>query len=276
MHTILPCFHIDVSKVVFMLVLYLQDCERIPCPVQSRILPTISPADQVQKNAQWRYGSWTPCSASCGRGNRARYVSCRDALGGVAEESFCTYLPRPSEVSSCFTPCGEWQSGDWSPCPVTCGKGKIMRQVVCTSYHGRIDDDNCDPENKPIIEQDCNIAPCQIHNHFPGNHNHPMLFPQPESPQKSRENDVHNSINQKNKPARGNQWRTGPWGASVPALAQVVLSAGLLYAKIVKEGLVIFVMRQPSLQNQDIVILDPVLVGTMEAGENAPRHVEVE
>ncbi|XP_073476043.1 A disintegrin and metalloproteinase with thrombospondin motifs 20 [Aquarana catesbeiana] len=190
-----------------------QDCERIPCPVQSRILPTISPADQVQKNAQWRYGSWTPCSASCGRGNRARYVSCRDALGGVAEESFCTYLPRPSEVSSCFTPCGEWQSGDWSPCPVTCGKGKIMRQVVCTSYHGRIDDDNCDPENKPIIEQDCNIAPCQIHNHFPGNHNHPMLFPQPESPQKSRENDVHNSINQKNKPARGNQWRTGPWGA---------------------------------------------------------------
>lgn len=88
-----------------------------------------------------------------------------------------------------------------------------MRQVVCTSYHGRIDDENCDPENRPIIEQDCNIAPCQTHNHFPGNHNYPMLFPQPESPQKSRENDVHNSINQKNKPARGNQWRTGPWGA---------------------------------------------------------------
>ncbi|XP_075065170.1 A disintegrin and metalloproteinase with thrombospondin motifs 20 [Mixophyes fleayi] len=189
-----------------------QDCERIPCPIHSYISPTISPVDQMHKNAQWRYGSWTPCSASCGRGKRARYVSCRDAFGAVAEESFCTHLPRPSEVSICFTSCGEWQSGDWSPCPVTCGKGRVIRQVVCTSYHGRIEDENCDPDNRPIKEQECNLAPCQTYH--PGNPDHPMGFPQPENPHKVREHDINYKVNQHNKPSgRGNQWRTGPWGA---------------------------------------------------------------
>lgn len=59
------------------------------------------------------------CSASCGKGDRARYVSCRDAHGGIADESFCAHLPRPAEVSSCFSPCGEWQVGNWSPVSIT-------------------------------------------------------------------------------------------------------------------------------------------------------------
>ncbi|KAG8577664.1 hypothetical protein GDO81_010252, partial [Engystomops pustulosus] len=170
--------------------------------------------NQIQKNAQWRYGSWTPCSASCGRGNRARYVSCRDALGGVADETFCTYLPRPPEVSSCFTSCGEWKSGDWSPCPVTCGKGTVIRQVVCTSYHGRIDEENCDPDTKPMKEQECNMVPCQTFNQFPGNPDHPKRFPYPETPHRYRDYDTSSKDNQRNNPAgHENQWRTGPWGA---------------------------------------------------------------
>lgn len=55
------------------------------------------------------------CSVSCGRGSQARYVSCRDAQDRVADESNCAYSPRPAAVSLCFTPCGEWQAGDWSP-----------------------------------------------------------------------------------------------------------------------------------------------------------------
>lgn len=55
------------------------------------------------------------CSVSCGRGSQARYVSCRDAHDGVADELNCAHLPRPAEVSLCFSPCGEWQAGDWSP-----------------------------------------------------------------------------------------------------------------------------------------------------------------
>ncbi|MEE6480837.1 hypothetical protein FKM82_012679 [Ascaphus truei] len=191
-----------------------QDCEMPSCPGSSIVLTTSFPVDQRQKNTQWRYGSWTPCSTSCGRGNRARYVSCRDVYGGVAEESFCDHLPRPAEVSNCFTSCGEWQSGDWSPCPVTCGNGKVMRQVVCISYHQRIEDINCDPENRPIEEQECNIAPCTPYSHYPHNHDYPMRVPQPENPHIHRGHDVPDNVDQRNMPsARGNQWRTGPWGA---------------------------------------------------------------
>lgn len=55
------------------------------------------------------------CSVSCGKGKRARYVSCRDAQGGVADESYCAHLPRPPESSACFSPCGQWRAGEWSP-----------------------------------------------------------------------------------------------------------------------------------------------------------------
>lgn len=55
------------------------------------------------------------CSVSCGKGKRARYVSCRDAQGGVADESHCAHLPRPPESSACFSPCGQWRAGEWSP-----------------------------------------------------------------------------------------------------------------------------------------------------------------
>lgn len=65
--------------------------------------------------ACWAWIVLWQCSASCGKGDRARYVSCRDAHGGIADESFCAHLPRPAEFSSCFSPCGEWQVGNWSP-----------------------------------------------------------------------------------------------------------------------------------------------------------------
>lgn len=69
---------------------------------------------------RWAWIVLWQCSASCGKGDRARYVSCRDAYGGIADESFCAHLPRPAEISSCFSPCGEWQVGNWSPVSINC------------------------------------------------------------------------------------------------------------------------------------------------------------
>uniref|UniRef100_A0A4W3IQJ7 Peptidase M12B domain-containing protein n=1 Tax=Callorhinchus milii TaxID=7868 RepID=A0A4W3IQJ7_CALMI len=57
---------------------------------------------------------WLQCSVTCGEGTQARYVSCRDTHGGVADESYCAHLPRPPEVSTCFSPCGQWRAGEWS------------------------------------------------------------------------------------------------------------------------------------------------------------------
>lgn len=69
---------------------------------------------------RWAWIVLWQCSASCGKGDRARYVSCRDAHGGIADESLCAHLPRPAEISSCFSPCGEWQVGNWSPVSIDC------------------------------------------------------------------------------------------------------------------------------------------------------------
>uniref|UniRef100_A0A674K035 ADAM metallopeptidase with thrombospondin type 1 motif 20 n=1 Tax=Terrapene triunguis TaxID=2587831 RepID=A0A674K035_9SAUR len=190
-----------------------QDCEMPPCPEITKLWTTSLPV--IGKVTQWRYGSWTPCSASCGKGNRARYVSCRDAHGGVADESLCTHLPRPAEISNCFSPCGEWQAGNWSPCTVTCDNGITTRQVVCVNYHQQIDENYCDPESRPSNEQECNMPPClPIYRHIPKIHDHPSHFPELDYPPIHRGHHPQDNVNQWSHPSvGGNQWRTGPWGA---------------------------------------------------------------
>ncbi|XP_065413554.1 A disintegrin and metalloproteinase with thrombospondin motifs 20 isoform X4 [Chrysemys picta bellii] len=136
-----------------------QDCEMPPCPETTKLWTTSLPV--IGKVTQWRYGSWTPCSVSCGKGNRARYVSCRDAHGGVADESFCTHLPRPAEISNCFSSCGEWQAGNWSPCSVSCGKGIKYRDVHCVnSIQIKLEEENCRHLKKPRIHKVCRTVRC--------------------------------------------------------------------------------------------------------------------
>ncbi|XP_074798282.1 A disintegrin and metalloproteinase with thrombospondin motifs 20 isoform X2 [Natator depressus] len=134
-----------------------QDCEMPICPETTKLWTTSLPV--IGKVTQWRYGSWTPCSASCGKGNRARYVSCRDAYGGVADESLCTHLPRPAEISNCFSPCGEWQAGNWSPCSSTCAGGFQRRVVVCQDVDG-ISASYCDEATKPPESRRCDSGHC--------------------------------------------------------------------------------------------------------------------
>ncbi|XP_067420282.1 A disintegrin and metalloproteinase with thrombospondin motifs 20 isoform X3 [Emydura macquarii macquarii] len=192
-----------------------QDCEMPPCPETTKLWTTLLPVIHTGKVTQWRYGSWTPCSASCGKGNRARYVSCRDANGGVADESLCTHLPRPAEISNCFSPCGEWQAGNWSPCTVTCDNGIATRQVVCVNYHQQIDENYCDPESRPSKEQECNMPPClPDYRHIPKMYDHPSHYPELDYPPIHKGHNPQDNVNQWSHPSvGGNQWRTGPWGA---------------------------------------------------------------
>ncbi|XP_014726621.1 PREDICTED: A disintegrin and metalloproteinase with thrombospondin motifs 20 [Sturnus vulgaris] len=189
-----------------------QECELPSCPENTKLWTTSLPLVHVGKVTQWRYGSWTPCSASCGKGDRARYVSCRDAHGGIADESLCAHLPRPAEISSCFSPCGSWKVGNWSPCTVTCDSGIVTRQVICVNYHQQINENYCDPESRPPNEQECNMPPCPpVYHHVPKTHDHPSHSPEigylPIHPPQD-------NLNQWNHPSVGGyQWRTGPWGA---------------------------------------------------------------
>ncbi|KAL4005532.1 hypothetical protein ACER0C_005245 [Sarotherodon galilaeus] len=182
-----------------------QDCEMPSCPRASPAQSTPRPDNSAQFLTQWRYGSWTACSVSCGKGKRARYVSCRDVHGGVADESYCAHLPRPAEFATCFSPCGQWHAGEWSPCSVTCGVGRTTRQVVCSNYPQPVDQSFCDPDERPVTEQECTAAPC------PSVYHRQRINDQPyEYPQDPGRHPGHSSWNV---PSADNQWRTGPWGA---------------------------------------------------------------
>ncbi|XP_077425592.1 A disintegrin and metalloproteinase with thrombospondin motifs 20 [Vanacampus margaritifer] len=182
-----------------------QDCEMVACPWASPVQSTPPPDNSAQHRTQWRYGSWTACSATCGKGKRARYVSCRDAQGGVADESYCVHLPRPPETSPCFSPCGQWRTGEWSPCSVTCGAGRSTRQVLCSNYHQPVDQSFCDPDERPATEQECTATPCSSVYHRQRINDQPYGYP--------KDPGRHPGHNSWNVPSTDNQWRTGPWGA---------------------------------------------------------------
>ncbi|XP_016350221.1 A disintegrin and metalloproteinase with thrombospondin motifs 20-like [Sinocyclocheilus anshuiensis] len=171
-----------------------QDCELSACPRAASVFNTPRPAEVGQRHTQWRYGSWTSCSVSCGEGRRERYVSCRDAQGGVAEESSCAHLPRPPDSSVCFSPCGQWREGEWTPggvaeesscahlprppdssvcfspcgqwregewtpCSSSCEGGFQRRVVVCQDADGR-STNHCDERVKPDQSKSCDSGPC--------------------------------------------------------------------------------------------------------------------
>ncbi|EMP30109.1 A disintegrin and metalloproteinase with thrombospondin motifs 9 [Chelonia mydas] len=188
-----------------------QDCEIAACPLHPAAPETKRSMPSVHRT-QWRFGSWTPCSMTCGKGTRMRYVSCRDDQGSVADEAACFHLPKPSATEVCsVTPCGQWKALEWSSCSVTCGQGKATRQVVCLNYSDQVvDRSECDPDDLPATDQDCSVSSCQnIHDY--GRPIHP--FPYPEHQPKSHPG---GNPNQNTGPAHipgDNQWRIGPWGA---------------------------------------------------------------
>ncbi|NXI14260.1 ATS9 metalloproteinase, partial [Irena cyanogastra] len=187
-----------------------QDCEIAVCPSHPNS-PEAKRAVSGIHRTQWRFGSWTPCSATCGKGTRMRYVSCRDDQGSVADESACFHLPKPSATEMCtVTPCGQWKALEWSSCSVTCGQGKATRQVICINYSDQlVDRSECDPDDLPATEQDCSMSPCHPNSHDYGRPIPPFLYPdhrlKPHPGGSPNRNRAHIP--------GGNQWRIGPWGA---------------------------------------------------------------
>uniref|UniRef100_A0A8C1Z6Z7 ADAM metallopeptidase with thrombospondin type 1 motif, 9 n=1 Tax=Cyprinus carpio TaxID=7962 RepID=A0A8C1Z6Z7_CYPCA len=185
-----------------------QDCEFSQCPVTHPVAPETKVISHPGHKTQWRFGSWTQCSATCGKGTRMRYVSCRDQQGGVAEESACSHLPKPpaSEVCS-IVACGQWKVLEWTACSVSCGQGKTTRQVVCVNLSDQVVDmSECDPDDQPATEQECAMPQCPSRSS-----DHGGFLPNPDSRKKM----VPTGRTDRNRAGRlqSHQWRTGPWGA---------------------------------------------------------------
>uniref|UniRef100_A0A8B9RM98 ADAM metallopeptidase with thrombospondin type 1 motif, 9 n=1 Tax=Astyanax mexicanus TaxID=7994 RepID=A0A8B9RM98_ASTMX len=185
-----------------------QDCEISQCPITHPVSPETKMVPHPGHKTQWRYGSWTQCSATCGKGTRMRYVSCRDNQGGVAEDSSCAHLPKPPAREVCSVgACGQWKALEWSQCSVSCGQGKATRQVLCVNFSDQdqvVDMSECDPDDRPATEQECNMAQCPSrssdHGGFP-----PNSDARKRTPSSGRADRIRGG--------RSHQWRTGPWGA---------------------------------------------------------------
>uniref|UniRef100_A0A3B3BTR9 ADAM metallopeptidase with thrombospondin type 1 motif, 9 n=1 Tax=Oryzias melastigma TaxID=30732 RepID=A0A3B3BTR9_ORYME len=167
------------------------------CPNSHPVPPgTKVPSHQGHKT-QWRFGSWAPCSASCGKGTWMRFVSCRDDQGGLADDSACAHLPKPPASGVCsVVACGQWKVLEWTVCSVTCGQGKTTRQVLCVDFNEQeVNASECDPDDRPTTEQDCAMSQC------PSRSSEPRSLP---SSPNARSSLPH---------SQSHQWRTGPWGA---------------------------------------------------------------
>ncbi|XP_041031045.1 A disintegrin and metalloproteinase with thrombospondin motifs 17 isoform X1 [Carcharodon carcharias] len=104
----------------------------------------------------WEASDWSKCSTDCGRGVHLRTVNCTNP------QSKCDLATKPNEEEECedHTNCYKWQTGEWSKCSSTCGKGLQSRVVQCmhrvTGRHGN----ECPSLNKPPAYKQCHQKPC--------------------------------------------------------------------------------------------------------------------
>ncbi|XP_043196145.1 thrombospondin type-1 domain-containing protein 4-like isoform X1 [Amphibalanus amphitrite] len=140
--------------------------------------PGGQPADQSRPCQQpacgagglWRIGRWSPCSVTCGWGQRTREVTCHPA------EGLCSDADRPRDTQQCRrrmcrsgsaedTDTGtdsddsesesesesltdSWMVSEWSEqCSVECGQGVQWRQVVCSG--------SCENQRRPEDTRPC-------------------------------------------------------------------------------------------------------------------------
>ncbi|XP_077987002.1 cubilin-like [Glandiceps talaboti] len=117
----------------------------------------------------WNATDWTPCSVTCGIGERTRYVYCESEIdNSIVSDNLCP-VNRIPERETCDTQvhCPKdyyWLEGDWSECSETCGIGVETRTAECYTLNGvihKVEDSFCSNEELPQIVRACNLRPCQ-------------------------------------------------------------------------------------------------------------------
>ncbi|XP_065193645.1 mucin-1-like isoform X2 [Sycon ciliatum] len=106
-------------------------CGRVPCgselgqttpaPIPCTGSCTTAPSTtEPPIGSQWRLSNtYSPCSVTCGGGNRTRAVRCADRLGETIDDSFCAGTEKPVYLEPCAeASCMPFMVNltDWSPC----------------------------------------------------------------------------------------------------------------------------------------------------------------
>uniref|UniRef100_A0ACB8FPN3 Uncharacterized protein n=1 Tax=Sphaerodactylus townsendi TaxID=933632 RepID=A0ACB8FPN3_9SAUR len=170
-----------------------QECEMSSCTEIIKLWPVSLPVIQTDKVTQWRFGSWTPCTVTCGNGIVTRQVVCVNHHQQI-DENYCDPEGRPAKEQECkMPPChheypgylvdqdypsvlkvqhsqdnagnhpspggNQWRTGPWGACSSTCAGGFHHRVVVCQNGDGR-SASFCDVTMKPPASKNCDLGPC--------------------------------------------------------------------------------------------------------------------
>uniref|UniRef100_A0A8C5NEU0 A disintegrin and metalloproteinase with thrombospondin motifs 7-like n=1 Tax=Gouania willdenowi TaxID=441366 RepID=A0A8C5NEU0_GOUWI len=115
----------------------------------------------------WKYGSWTECSATCGKGVQRQIVHCLEKTTGIVEEQFCDLLSRPDDIhTSCKKdPCpAVWWVGEWQKCSQSCGSlGRTKRTVLCIRAVGVEEQKALNPRDCKHIPKPESLSSCNTH-----------------------------------------------------------------------------------------------------------------
>ncbi|CAD5226716.1 unnamed protein product [Bursaphelenchus xylophilus] len=115
---------------------------------------------------EWRSGEWSSCQGSCGAHVvQKRHVYCFSTENPPVQvtDADCDPTDQPASIKGCnFPPCpaeakttlGEWKTGPWLACSVSCGIGYRRRTVQCDSKI-------CNESTKPSQFEHCNLGECR-------------------------------------------------------------------------------------------------------------------
>uniref|UniRef100_A0A8C9REA8 ADAM metallopeptidase with thrombospondin type 1 motif 7 n=1 Tax=Scleropages formosus TaxID=113540 RepID=A0A8C9REA8_SCLFO len=122
---------------------------------------------------QWRYGSWTDCSATCGTGVQRQIVHCMERTSGIVEEHYCDPATRPDDKRAS---CNEelcpatWWVGEWQKCSSSCGEsGLAKRTVLCIQSVGLEEQRALHPSECQHMPRPDSVVPCNRHLLCPSN-----------------------------------------------------------------------------------------------------------
>ncbi|XP_076011872.1 A disintegrin and metalloproteinase with thrombospondin motifs 7 [Genypterus blacodes] len=118
----------------------------------------------------WKFGSWTECSVTCGKGVQRHIIHCVERTTGIVEEHLCEHLTRPDDKhASCNKePCPAiWSVGEWQKCTSSCGNSGLAKRMVMCIQSVSVDEQKalqpsaCKHTPRPVSISSCNThIPC--------------------------------------------------------------------------------------------------------------------
>ncbi|XP_071486774.1 A disintegrin and metalloproteinase with thrombospondin motifs 6-like [Diadema antillarum] len=115
----------------------------------------------------WKVMAWSPCTQTCGNGEKTRTVLCTTKVtqteDEVVDESLCTGHKPPEHEACGLIVCPPiWVPDPWGPCFANCGPSQKQRNVKCKSSDRQhtYSSSMCNKAEKPVSMMPCNLGDC--------------------------------------------------------------------------------------------------------------------